>query len=46
VNLDRETVLRDIGGGAFSKVELAQVVLVPKWRGVFEGGSGFVNPIA
>ncbi len=30
---DRETE----GGGAISKVELAQIVLVPKWRIVFEG---------
>jgi hypothetical protein len=37
---------RNIGGGAISEVELARVVLVPKWRGILSGGSGFVNLIA
>jgi len=36
---------RNIGRGAISKVESAQVVLAPKWQGVLRGESGFVNPI-
>ncbi len=33
----RETGSGNGGGGAVSKVESAQVVLAPKWRGIFEG---------
>ncbi len=32
----QETGSGNRGGGAVSKVELAQVVLAPKWRGIFE----------
>ncbi len=44
-NPDQETGSGNRGGGAVSKVESAQIVLVLKWCGILRGGYEFGNSV-